>query len=473
MEWIKLNKKINSFKENVHGKKIAVIGLGISNLPLIDLLLKYNASITAFDKKDKNQLGEVYEDLKKLGIEIITGENYLDCLEHDIIFKTPGMRPDVPELKIAKKKGSIVTSEMEVFFDLCPAEIIGVTGSDGKTTTTTLIYEFLKKEGYTCWLGGNIGKPLLSEIENIKPEHKVVLELSSFQLHTMQKSPNISVITNITPNHLDMHKSMDEYIDAKKNIFLHQKPNDKLIINFDNPITQKIASEAHSDVMFFSRKKNINNGIYLSDNDIVVSNKSCNKKTITTFDIRLQGVHNLENYLAAILAVIDKVGIDSIKEVANTFYGVPHRLEFVREINGIKFYNDSIGSSPARTIAGLNSFNESIVLIAGGYDKEISFKELGDIINEKTKCLVLIGVTADKIEDAVISSPLYSQKNITIVKCNTLEDAVKTAYTNSTKDDIILLSPACASFDMFKNFEDRGNRFKEIVNSYIAVGGKQ
>ena len=462
-----MNEKINILKEKIKGKKIAVLGLGISNIPLIDFLLKFDVSITAFDKREKDQLGKVYDDLKKSGIEVVTGENYLNYLNHDIIFKTPGMRPDIPQLNAAKEKGSMITSEMELFFELCPAQIIGVTGSDGKTTTTTLIYKFLEQQGYFCWLGGNIGKPLLSEIENIMPDHKVVLELSSFQLHTMKKSPDIAVITNISPNHLDMHKSMEEYIEAKKNIFIYQQPTDKLVLNYDNSITRNFSNDACGKVVFFSRKKLLDNGTCIKNGDIVLTDKTNEKIIINTKDIILPGVHNIENYLASISAVSEIVSEDSIKKIANTFTGVSHRLEFVKEINKIKFYNDSIGSSPSRTIAGLNSFDQKIVLIAGGYDKKVSFIELGEAIVEKVKVLILIGKTADKIEEAVVEAPTYNDSSLPIVKCFDLEEAVKTAYEYSHENDIVLLSPACASFDMFKNFEERGNKFKEIVNNLI------
>ncbi len=463
-----MNKKLERFRESVKGKNIAVIGIGISNTPLIKMLTRFKANVTAFDKKTSEQLGESYDELKVLGVNFSLGEDYLSNLEHDIIFKTPGMRFDIPELLNAKKKGCIITSEMEVFFDLCPAQIIGVTGSDGKTTTTTLIHRILEQEGYHCWLGGNIGKPLLSEIENIKAEDKVILELSSFQLHTMKSSPDIGVITNVTPNHLDIHKSMEEYVDAKKNIFYYQSEDSKLILNYDNEITKAFKDEAVGNAIFFSRRSGYRQGVFL-DNDIIYININDEIIEIMNIkDIMLPGMHNVENYMAAIAAIWHMVNVNSIKQVATTFNGVEHRIEYVRKIDGVKFYNDSIASSPTRTMAGLNAFNQKVILIAGGYDKQIPFDQLGHAIVDKVKALVLIGRTADKIEKAVKDAKhasMTTKQTLPIIKSLSLDSAVSEAYNIAKEGDIIILSPACASFDLFKNFEDRGNQFKKIVKS--------
>jgi len=441
------------------------LGIGISNTPLIKFLVENGALVTAFDRKLPDQLGNTYDELKELNIEFSLGENYLSNINHEIVFKTPGMRFDIPELVEARNKGSMITSEMEVFFDLCPAQIIGITGSDGKTTTTTLVHRMLEKEGFTCWLGGNIGKPLLSEIENIQSNHKVVLELSSFQLHTMKTSPDIAIITNITPNHLDMHKSMEEYIDAKKNIFLHQTKTGKLVLNYDNDITKNFGTQATGNVIYFSRKSKLKIGVYLEDENIVISTGQKQEKVISVKDIIVPGAHNVENFMAAIGAVWGMVSSKSVKEVANSFKGVEHRIEFVREVNGVKFYNSSIDSSPNRTTATLNSFNQKVILIAGGKDKNIPYDALGSVLLEKVKCLILIGPTADKIEkslrDEIQRKGIHC--DIPVYRCSTYEEVVQTAYSNAQKGDIVLLSPASTSFDMFKNFEERGRLFKELV----------
>ena len=458
-----MNQKLELFKQSIKGKKTAVIGIGISNTPLIKFLVKLGARVAAFDKKTQEQLGEVYDTLKALGVELFLGEDYLSHLNHDIIFKTPGMRFDIPAFLDAKAKGSIITSEMEVFFDLCPAQIIGVTGSDGKTTTTTLIHKILEQEGYTSWLGGNIGNPLLSKIEQIRPDHKVVLELSSFQLHTMKASPDIAVITNITPNHLDVHKSMEEYVNAKKNIFLHQAKQGKLVLNYDNDITRSAGREAQGRVVFFSRVNDIGKGVFIKDGTICRDTHT--QKVIKIDDICIPGAHNIENYMAAIGAIGDMVSIDSIKTVATTFMGVEHRIEFVREAGGVKFYNSSIDSSPNRTAATLNTFNQKVILIAGGKDKNISYDGMGSLLAAHVKCLVLIGPTASKIEKALRDEIERAGKgqDIPVFHCTTYEEAVKTAYSNAEQGDIVVLSPASTSFDMFNNFEERGRAYKEIV----------
>ena len=389
----------------------------------------------------------------------------------DIIFKTPKIRFDIPELEAERNRGALITSEMEVFMELCPAQIIGITGSDGKTTTTTIIYNILKEAGYNCWLGGNIGTPLVDRIEEIDKNDKVVLELSSFQLHTMKISPHISVITNLSPNHLDVHKSMEEYVEAKKNIFLHQDEDDLLVLNYDNAITNSFNKVSEGNVRNFSRINELESGVFVKDGIIIFKENGDYREIVKVEDIILPGVHNIENYLAAIAATIDMVSPEVIGKVAATFAGVEHRNEFVREINGIKFYNDSIGSSPTRTIATLNSFDKKVILIAGGYDKNIPYDTIGETIINKSRAVILLGQTAVLIEKAIINATIdYREKNnrkleLPLYKVNSLEAAVKKAYDIAFKGDIIVLSPASASFDMFKNFEERGNRYKEIINS--------
>ena len=463
-----MNRKLFEFKENIKGKKVAVLGIGISHIPLIKYLYNLEVDITAFDKSDENKIKDVIDQFKGMNIKYSLGEDYLKNLKgFDVIFKTPGMRFDLPEIEEARKNGAKVTSEMEVFFELCPAQIFAVTGSDGKTTTTTLIYKMLVEQGYNCWLGGNIGTPLLDKIDEIKETDKVVLELSSFQLHTMTQSPQVAVVTNLAPNHLDMHKSMDEYVEAKKNIYLHQRASDKLIINYDNDITREFKKDAKGEVVYFSRVNNIDTGAKMNGNMLVYRDGKDEKEIVNAEDIVIPGVHNIENYLAAIAAVIDYVDVDTIRKVATTFKGVEHRIELVRELDGVKFYNDSIASSPSRTIAGLNSFKHKVILIAGGYDKKIPYDVMGEVLVNKVKCLVLIGQTAPKIEQALMKEIDRTGKgeDIPVIHCQTLREAVEKAYNFAKSGDIVIMSPASASFDMFKNFEERGKQFKDIVNS--------
>ena len=463
-----MNQKLDEYVKYIKNKKVAVLGIGISNTPLIRFLYGMGVDITAFDKAEKDKLTENIQSLSDLDIKYSLGENYLDKLKgFDVVFRTPGMRYDLPQLLKAKDEGAVITSEIEVLFDLCPSRILAITGSDGKSTTTTLIYNILREEGYKCWLGGNIGIPLLSRVGEMRESDMVVLELSSFQLHTMRKSPGTAVITNITPNHLDVHKSMEEYIDAKKNIFVHQSSEDKVVLNYDNKVTRELASQAESRVEFFSRLGGIDEGAVLKNKKLVYIRNGKTTEIVDADEIVIPGLHNIENYLAAIGAVFDLVSPQSIHKVATTFRGVEHRIELVREIKGIKFYNDSIASSPMRTIAGLNTFKQRVILIAGGKDKNNDYQPLGDVMVDKVKCLVLVGQTSPQIVKALLDAVEKNAKghDIKIFKCSEFDQAVKAAYACAEKGDIVILSPASTSFDLFKNFEERGRKFKEVVNS--------
>ena len=452
--------KLDEFKYNVAGKNITVIGIGISNLPLIKYLVSLGANVTACDRRSAEDLGENYTELEKLGVKFNLGDGYLNNLSGDMIFKTPGMRYDVPELLKATENGSIVTREMEVFFEVCPSHIIAVTGSDGKTTTTTLIHKMMTDAGYKTWLGGNIGNPLLTDTEKMKENDWVILELSSFQLHTMRKSPEIAVITNISPNHLDMHKDYKEYIDAKKNIMLYQNEGDTLIVNADNQVTADIGKSANGAVKYFSRNGMAD--VYLDGNII----KRGIVEILNIKDIKIPGMHNVENYMAAIAAVSGLVSKEVIVNVAKTFGGVEHRIELVRTLDGVKYYNSSIDSSPNRTINTLRVFPNKVIIIAGGKDKGIPYDEIGPALAEHVKVLILIGATSDKIQEALDAeiNKTGNGKDIEVIRATSYEDAVNTARSKAHDGDVVLLSPASTSFDMFRNFEERGNLFKKIVN---------
>lgn len=461
-----VNEKLEEFNNYIKNKRVAIIGLGVSNIPLIEYLHNLGSDITLFnnkpiDKLDQNILDKIYE--YKLNFSF--GENYLSKLNgFDIIFRSPSCRPDLPEIKKEIENGAILTSEIELVLEMCPGTTIGVTGSDGKTTTTSLIYEILKEENLNCYLGGNIGIPLFTKIADMKPEDFVVLELSSFQLMTMNTSPNIAVVTNISPNHLDIHKSYEEYIQSKANIFKYQNENNLLVLNYDNEITKEFSKIANSKLIYFSSKEKLDNGFVLDNGIIKECDNGLRRHLLNTKNIKLRGVHNSENICAAIAATSKIASIDSQIRAVSNFSGVNHRLEFVKEINGAKWYNDSIASSPTKTIAGLNSFNEDIVLIAGGYDKHLDYKPLALPILNKVCKLILLGQTSDKIYKEVTQLLSIENKKLDIFKTNTLEDAINKAKEVSKKGDVVLFSPASASFDMFKNFEERGDRFKQIVN---------
>lgn len=453
----------NQFFRQIQGKKIAMCGIGVSNTPLILNFLSKGARVFACDRRSREQIGPLAEQLESAGAELRLGEGYLDRLEVDIIFRTPGMSFNLPELEDARKNGIAVTSEMEVFFDLCPATIFAVTGSDGKTTTTTLIAKMLEAEGKWVFVGGNIGKPLLPEIENITANDFVVVELSSFQLISMRKSPDIAVVTNVAPNHLDVHKDMDEYVEAKKNVLLHQNAFSRTVLNVDNDITSDFKKYVRGQSLSFSMEKPLKNGAWLDTDGVIhIAYRGIDVPIMHRDDITILGDHNVANYLAAISAVWGYVGVDSIRKVAKEFAGVEHRIEFVREVDGVKYFNDSIASSPTRTIAGLKAFNQKVFLIAGGYDKHIPFEPMVPYVLEKVKRLYLCGDTAEKIKKCISENKDY-KGTPEIVMVDNISDAVKRCHKDAKKGDIVTLSPACASFDAFPNFVARGNHFKEEV----------
>lgn len=461
-----MNTSVERFFENIKGKRVAFIGIGTSNLPLIKLFADKGARVIACDRKSFDDLGENGEFAKSCGAELCLGESYLSKIEADIVFRSPGTPFYKEELVNLREKGTVLTSEMEVFFDLCPCKTIAITGSDGKTTTTTIISEFLKASGKKVHLGGNIGKPLLPEIESVSADDYAVVELSSFQLISMRKSPDIAVVTNLAPNHLDIHKDMQEYVDSKKNIVLHQNAFSKAVVNLDNEIANSFESDIRGAKVKFSTKEKLFNGAYLDGEKICYSDYGAVTEIMSIKDIKIPGMHNVENYLAAISAVWGLVDVKTIVNVAKTFGGVEHRAEFVREFRGVKYYNDSIASSPTRTALGtLSLYDEKIIIIAGGYDKHIPYEPIGPVINNKVKLLVLMGDTAVKIEKAVKEAPNYNPDEIEIVHTENMEQAVSAVVERAKDGDIVSLSPASASFGLYKNFEERGNHFKSIVNA--------
>lgn len=461
-----MNEKLKQFNEYLVGRKVAVIGLGVSNLPLLKYMNKKGADVTVFDNRELEELPkETLEEVARYDMKHFFGKDSLENLQgFSIVFRSPSCMPWQKELVEAKEKGAIITSEIEMLMKICPGTVIGVTGSDGKTTTTSLIYEILKTAGYNCYLGGNIGTPLFTKLAEMKKEDYIVLELSSFQLMNMAVSPKISVITNISPNHLNVHKSYEEYIEAKKNIFKNQSKEDIVVLNYDNDITRKISREAEGNVIFFSGKTKLDDGIIIDENVIKECNDRVRRHIINIKDINLRGRHNYENICAAISATKTLTDVDTQIKAIKEFTGVEHRIEFVREIEGVKWYNDSIGTSPTRTMAGLNSFDEKIVLIAGGYDKHLDYEPLAKPILDNVKALVLMGQTAGKIFDVVKAEGEKQGKQIDTYMCETLKDSVKMAKKIAENGEVVLFSPASASFDMFKNFEERGLKFKEIVN---------
>ena len=437
-------------------QKIAVLGLGVSNRPLVRLLLEFGCRVTGCDRTPREKLDAEVLELEKLGVKLSLGDGYLDGVEANVLFRTPGMHPGNPAIQALRDRGAKVTSEMEVFFEVCPCTLIAVTGSDGKTTTTTLVSEMLKASGKTVWLGGNIGTPLLPLCRQMKKEDFAVVELSSFQLMDMERSPQRALITNLAPNHLDIHKDMQEYVDAKKNIFRFQSADGMLVLNADNAITAGF--RGNGETRFFSRRERTN--CVWEENGVIYRR---GEKLLESREILIPGTHNIENYLAAIALVEGLATDDAVRQVARNFGGVEHRIELVREKDGVRFYNDSIASSPSRTIAGLRSFPEKVILIAGGYDKHIPYDVLGPEICRHVKKLYLGGATGPKIRAAVEAAPEYKPGFPEITDCRDFTEAVYAAAAGAKAGDVVLMSPASAAFDQFKNFMVRGEYFKKLV----------
>ncbi len=437
-------------------KRVGVIGAGVSNMPLIRMLRAAGVRVTVHDKKEPTELGDGYATLATLGVDFVLGPHYLDALDEDVIFRTPGVHPRF--LEKARANGSEITSEMELFFAVCPCPIIGITGSDGKTTTTTLVSEILKHAGYTVHLGGNIGTPLLPRVDTMTENDLAVVELSSFQLMGMKHSPHIAAITNLTPNHLDYHKDFDEYVQAKTAIYRNQGENDKLILNLDDEVTRSL--KASGNLFCTSKTQELANGVFLKDGMIYIADGGVRRELMPAADIRIPGAHNVYNMMMAAAVVQGYASDDDIRAVATTFGGVEHRIEFVREKDGVKYYNDSIASSPTRTIAGLNSFQQKVILIAGGYDKHIPYDVLGKPICDHVKLLLLTGATAPKIRECVEN---IEGEHPPIIEVENLETAVQEAAARAESGDVVIMSPASASFDRFKNFMERGKLFKTLV----------
>ncbi len=476
-----MNKKTVEFQSLLKNKKVAVLGVGISNKPLIRYIAGFGSIITAFDMAEESDpfIQQTKQEFQNESIELTwsCGKNYLEQLHgFDIIFKTPKIRTDLPELIRERSNGTIITSEMEAFMECCPCKMIAVTGSDGKTTTTTLISLILKEEGYTVHVGGNIGTPLLNQLDLIQETDFVVLELSSFQLQSMRKSPDVAVVTNVSPNHLDVHKDYQEYIDAKKNIFLYQGLLGKVVLNFSNDITNNFAREARGEVVWFQKKDA--NGYYYDKSSMYFPSHH----SIPRDQILLVGTHNVENYCAAIAAVQNDVSFESIQTVVRSFQGVEHRIEFVREIGGVAFYNSSIDSSPTRTKATLKAFQEagkSVVVIAGGKDKNSDYTGLGEAMLQVSRKIILCGQNSPMIRESIekamderILSKTFNSNDksskrhdILLFEVNSYEDAVNKAREVAESGECVVLTPAGTSFDRFRNFEERGNVFKSLIQA--------
>ena len=459
----KAQKYFNSIKD----KRVAFIGAGVSHTDLIKVFLSKGINCVICDKREESEFDALLiEDFRAKGCEFALGENYLDEIFNcDIVFRTPGMYYNDPTLTKARKQGIVITSEMETFFDLCPCKTYALTGSDGKTTTTTLVSEFLKAEGKRVHLGGNIGKALLPLVETISETDVAVCELSSFQLISMRESPDVAGITNIRPNHLNVHGTMEEYTQAKCNILYHQNAYSKAILSLDDEVTHGLADLVRGELVWFSIKEKPDNGAFLREDGMLCYNE---RGKVTEYvhmnDIKIPGMHNVEDYLTAIAMTYGEVKPETVAKIAKEFGGVEHRIEFVRELDGVKYYNNSIASSPTRVLACLAAFDKKQIMIQGGSDKGVSFEPMAAPICEKVKVLILMGQTKDKIRAAVEAAPNFKTSGIKIITVKDMAEAVLTAREYAEEGDIVSLTPACASFDMYRMFEDRGRHFKQLVN---------
>ena len=465
--------------ESIKGKKVAFVGMGVANTPCAEFLAKHGIDVWACDKRDKEYIGsEICAKLESLGVKFSLGDNYLDILpEMDVVFRSHGIMPHQnPWIGECIGRGQTVTTEMEVFFEYCPSKIFAVTGSNGKTTTTTLIAKMLEAEGNRVFLGGNIGKALMPKLDNITEEDIAVVELSSFQLVTMKNlknKPDIAVVTNIESTHLDHHVDLNEYVDSKRNVLIYQNKNCRTILNADcdYSIGGLAANDMHKDVRGdfyeFSIKHPVAKGAYMDTEtgDIIYTDGKSKTLVMNRDDIIIPGDHNIENYCTAITAVWGYVSVDTIVKIARTFGGVEHRIEFVREFNGVKYYNDSIATSPSRVISGLKAFGTRIIVIMGGSDKGNDMSEMVPYILKYVKLLVLNGATADKIYDTIINYPDFDGQT-EIIKTDTMQNALSIAKDKAQPGDIVSLCPACPAFDQFKTFEYRGREFKRLVNEF-------
>lgn len=441
-------------------KKIAVVGLAVSNTPLIRYLVEQGGLVSVFDQKTAGDLKGYLNQLNDLKLEYHFGEGYLTSLYgYDYIFVTPGMKKDLPVFQEERSRGAIFSSEIDLFLSNCPGWVVGITGSSGKTTTTTLVGEIAGAE-YETFVGGNIGRSLIEKLPVISAGSKIILELSSFQLQDLKQSPNLAVITNVTPNHLDMHASMDEYIEAKTNILRYQNKDDLAVLNYDNDVTRRLSGLVQGKVYYFSCLRRLEEGAYLDGEELIVQLNKNSELIATRDQLKLLGDHNVENVLtASLVGRLMGVPAKKITKVVTSFVGVEHRLELVREINQVKFYNDSISTTPDRAIAGLKAMTQPTILIAGGYDKHLPFEKLAVQIVKICKHLLVLGVTASQILNAVQSI----DPDFPITQAHCLEEAVNLAFKLASPGDVVLLSPACASYDMFKNYQERGALFKKLV----------
>lgn len=451
-------------------QRVTIIGLAREGTALAQFLVEQGATVTASDLRSAEALADSLVALEGLPIRFVLGSHPEHILEVDTLFVSPGVPLEAPIVAEARRRGVPISSETQLFTRLCPAPIVGITGSSGKTTTTALVGEMMKVSGFRTWVGGNIGQPLIGYLSQIEPGDRVVMELSSFQLEIMRWSPPIAAILNITPNHLDRHLSMEAYIAAKENILRYQGASDVAVLGYDNPVTRDLAERCRGRVLFFSQHHPVVEGACLWDERIIVRLTGQEWDVCATDDIRLLGGHNVDNVLAACaLAAAAGAGAEALASAVTSFTGVAHRLELVRELNGVRYYNDSIATTPERTVAALRSFDAPIILLAGGRDKHLPWQEMAELTLRRVRHLVLFGEAAPIIERAVTQSRKDLPPSATtmegVQRVTTLEEAMTVAARLARPGDVVLLAPGGTSFDAFRDFAERGERFRKLVEA--------
>jgi len=460
--------------ENWSGKKVIVIGAARQGTALSRYLASKGAQVILTDMHSLDDLPANLPDLEKLGIQLRLGGHPLELLEGaDLVCVSGGVPLTIPFIQAAMQRGIPLSNDSQIFLEACPAQVIGITGSSGKTTTTALVglmaqkYFEMKQNGHRAWVGGNIGNPLIEQVDQIDEDDLVVLELSSFQLELMTRSPQIAAILNITPNHLDRHGSMQAYIAAKSRILRFQHAGDVAILNRDDPGSWSLAEHLKSDLISFGFQKpdSKQNGTYIYKDAIWLQLGRESLKMLPLEWIQLPGRHNIANVLAACaIAAAASLALPAIQTAIEEFTGIPHRLEFIRNINGADWYNDSIATAPERTMAAIEAFEGPLVLLLGGRDKNLPWDDLAQLIHQRVRAVVLFGEAAGLIEKA-LGAVKKGETLQVISRCNTLEEAVQAATKLAQPGDTVLLSPGCTSFDAFKDFEERGEYFRKLVNA--------
>ncbi len=453
-----------NWEHNLRGLKATLIGLGTrTNVALARFLVSRGALLTISDRKPADQLRQEIALLGDLPVRLSLGANRVeDTVGADVVFVTPGAPRDLPAVVAAVEKGVPVSSEIELLFALCPAPIVGITGSSGKSTTTTLVGEIMLAAGLTVYVGGNLGTPLIDKIDDLRPSDWIVLELSSFQLEAMRRSPHVAAILNITPNHLDRHPSMEHYAESKRNIIRNQSADDWAILGYANDLTRAYGRSCAARRLYFGVDEVEGDGAFCADGAVWLRLGGERRRVLDLAEIRLRGRHNLENVTAAV-AITAAVGVpvEAMRHVTASFAGIEHRLEPVRTIDGVQFVNDSIATAPERAAAALRSFAEPVVLLAGGRDKHLPLDEFAQLVRARVRDLVLFGEAAGLLEEALGRAgapppPIHHVSN--------LAEAVPLAAALAAPGDVVLLSPAFTSYDQFRDFEERGREFKRLVN---------